>query len=152
MELMIKPFDKLSIHELYALLQLRSEVFVVEQTCVYNDLDDLDQQAWHLILTKDNRVAGTARILPGGTRFPQVSIGRVVVSPHFRRQNLGKLVMQEAMNFAFSHFAAREIKISAQLYLEKFYADLGFNRITEVYDEDGIPHIGMLAKNAVPMG
>lgn len=146
MDISIKPFDELDIHELYSLLQLRSEVFVVEQTCIYNDLDDLDQLAWHLILKKDNRVAGTARILPGGTRFPQVSIGRVVVSPHFRRRNFGKLVMQEAMKFAFSHFTASEIKISAQLYLEKFYEDLGFRRITEIYDEDGIPHIGMLAK------
>ncbi len=146
MYISIKPFDELGTHELYGLLQLRSEVFVVEQTCIYNDLDDLDQLAWHLILKNDNRVAGTARILPGGTRFPQVSIGRVVVSPHFRRQNLGKLVMQEAMKFAFSHFAASEIKISAQLYLERFYEDLGFRRIMEIYDEDGIPHIGMLAK------
>lgn len=146
MYISIKPFDELGTHELYGLLQLRSEVFVVEQTCIYNDLDDLDQLAWHLILKNDKRVAGTARILPGGTRFPQVSIGRVVVSPHFRRQNLGKLVMQEAMKFAFSHFAASEIKISAQLYLERFYEDLGFRRITEIYDEDGIPHIGMLAK------
>lgn len=146
MYISIKPFDELGTHELYGLLQLRSEVFVVEQTCIYNDLDDLDQLAWHLILKKDNRVAGTARILPGGTRFPQVSIGRVVVSPHFRRRNFGKLVMQEAMKFAFSHFAASEIKISAQLYLERFYEDLGFRRITEIYDEDGIPHIGMLAK------
>ena len=146
MYISIKPFDELGTHELYGLLQLRSEVFVVEQTCIYNDLDDLDQLAWHLILKKDNRVAGTARILPGGTRFPQVSIGRLVVSPHFRVHILGKLVMQEAMKFAFSHFAASEIKISAQLYLERFYEDLGFRRITEIYDEDGIPHIGMLAK------
>ncbi|HAX95509.1 MAG TPA: GNAT family N-acetyltransferase [Prolixibacteraceae bacterium] len=146
MKISIKPFDKLGIHELYSILQLRSEVFVVEQSCIYNDLDDLDQQAYHLILTKGSRIAGTARILPGGSRFPQVSIGRVVVSPHFRRQNLGKLVMQEAMKFAYTHFEASEIKISAQLYLERFYEDLGFKRITEVYDEDGIPHIGMLAK------
>lgn len=146
MDITIKPFDELGIHELYGILKLRSEVFVVEQTCIYNDLDDLDQQAWHLILKKDNRMAGTARILPGGTRFPQVSIGRVVVSPHFRRQNLGRLVMQEAMKFAFNHFGATEIKISAQLYLERFYEDLGFKRITEIYDEDGIPHIGMLVK------
>lgn len=140
----VKGFDELSGQELYDILQLRSEVFVVEQNCVYNDLDGLDKEAVHLFVTKGRSVAGAARILPGGTRFQEVSIGRVVVSKDFRGHNLGRRIMQEAIAVAVSEFNAAKIKISAQLYLEQFYGSLGFSTITDVYDEDGIPHVGML--------
>jgi ElaA protein len=140
----IKPFSELSTDELYNLLQLRSEIFVVEQQCIYNDLDGLDRQAAHLMMQEDGIMVATARILPSGTRFPQVSIGRVVVHQAYRGRELGKTVMLEAIRFATQTYQATEIKISAQLYLKRFYGDLGFTTITGIYDEDGIPHIGMI--------
>jgi ElaA protein len=144
MEIIIKRYNDLSIDELHDMLQLRCEVFVVEQTCVYNDLDGWDKHATHVYLYNGGLIIATARILPAGTRFPQVSIGRVVVHPGFRKREYGKLIMQKAINFAVQNWNAQEIKISAQLYLKKFYEDLGFKQSTGIYDEDGIPHIGMI--------
>lgn len=144
MHVTIKPFSDLTLSELYEILRLRSEIFVVEQNCVYNDLDGLDKEAFHLIITTGGLIVATARILPAGTRFPQVSIGRVVVHKGYRGRDLGRTVMKSALQFAVNKWSAPKIKISAQLYLKKFYEDLGFKTITEIYDEDGIPHIGMV--------
>ncbi len=144
MELHVKPFNELSAAELYSLLKLRAEVFVVEQTCIYNDLDGLDDQSDHLFITKNHLAVAIARVLPPNTRFPQPSIGRVVVHPEFRKQALGKAIMQEAIRHTREKYGPQPIKISAQLYLKKFYEDLGFQQATPEYDEDGIPHIGML--------
>jgi ElaA protein len=144
MEIIIKPYSELNVDELHDMLQLRSEVFVVEQTCVYNDLDGWDKHATHIFIYEDELIVAYARILPAGTRFPQTSIGRVVVNPGFRKRDFGKLIMTKALDFAVQVWNAQEIKISAQLYLKKFYEDLGFETATEIYDEDGIPHIGMI--------
>ena len=144
MNLIIKPFSDLTLSELYEILRLRSEIFVVEQNCVYNDLDGLDIQAFHVIITTGGTIIATARILPSGSRFPQVSIGRVVVHRDYRGRDFGRIVMRNAIQFAISKWSPAEIKISAQLYLKKFYEDLGFTTATEIYDEDGIPHIGMI--------
>jgi ElaA protein len=144
MEIIIKPYSDLNVDELHDMLQLRSEVFVVEQTCVYNDLDGWDKHATHIFIYEDELIVAYARILPAGTRFPQTSIGRVVVNPGFRKRDFGKLIMTKALDFAVQVWNAQEIKISAQLYLKKFYEDLGFKTATEIYDEDGIPHIGMI--------
>lgn len=144
LQITITSFQQLTLHKLYDILQLRSEIFVVEQNCVYNDLDGYDQKAYHLIMELDKRTIGTARILPGGSRFAQVSIGRVVVHKEFRSRNYGKLLMKQAIEYAREKWNDPEIKISAQLYLKKFYEDLGFKTVSEVYDEDGIPHIGMI--------
>jgi ElaA protein len=144
MEIIIKPYSELNVDELHDMLQLRSEVFVVEQTCVYNDLDGWDKHATHIFIYEDELIVAYARILPAGTRFPQTSIGRVVVNPGFRKRDFGKLIMTKALDFAVQVWNAQEIKISAQLYLKKFYEDLGFKTATEIYDEDGIPHIGMI--------
>ncbi len=143
MELHIKPFNELTATELYALLQLRAEVFVVEQTCIYNDLDGLDAQADHLFITEQLQPVAIARILPPQSRFPQPSIGRVVVHPNFRHRNLGKAIVREALQYTIAKYGQKPVKISAQLYLKKFYEDLGFQQTTPEYDEDGIPHIGM---------
>lgn len=144
MEIIIKPYSELNVDELHDMLQLRSEVFVVEQTCVYNDLDGWDKHATHIFIYEDELIVAYARILPAETRFPQSSIGRVVVNPGFRKRDFGKLIMTKALDFAVQVWNAQEIKISAQLYLKKFYEDLGFKTTTDIYDEDGIPHIGMI--------
>lgn len=144
MEIIIKPYSELNVDELHDMLQLRSEVFVVEQTCVYNDLDGWDKHATHIFLYEDELILAYARILPAETKFTQTSIGRVVVNPGFRKRDFGKLIMTRAIEFAIQEWKAKEIKISAQLYLKKFYEDLGFTTVTDIYDEDGIPHIGMI--------
>lgn len=139
-----KPFQKLTPEELYDILQLRAEIFVVEQTCIYNDLDGLDKQAIHLFAIKEKKVVAYARLLKPGTRFPDFSIGRVVVKMQERQTGLGKQIMEEAKNFIIHEWDAGQIKISAQKYLQKFYEDLGFKVVTKEYLEDGIPHLGML--------
>ncbi len=143
LEIFIKKYEELAVDELYDILQLRSEVFVVEQACVYNDLDGLDKKAAHIWISEGRKIIATARILPAGVRFHQVSIGRVVVHPKYRGREIGKLIMRRAITYAQESMLAKEIKVSAQLYLKKFYEELGFRVATEVYDEDGIPHIGM---------
>lgn len=139
-----KTFKELSLDELYEILQLRAEIFVVEQNCVYNDLDGLDKSAVHQFLKKDGEIVAYSRLLKPGNRFPECSIGRVVVKKSERRTGLGIELMNEAKNFILNEWKATKIKISAQKYLRKFYEDLGFVIVTDEYLEDGIPHFGML--------
>ncbi len=141
-------FGDLSTEQLYALLTLRQRVFVVEQTCPYLDCDGLDAPAWHLWATRAGSDApqAYARILPPGTRYPQASIGRVVTAPESRRTGLGKELMRQALVAAERRLGPGPIRISAQLYLQRFYEELGFVRQGDVYDEDGIPHISMLRR------
>lgn len=142
-----KNFYELSHDELYDILQLRSEIFVVEQQCIYNDLDGLDKAAVHQFLKKEGKIIACSRLLQPGTRFPQFSIGRVVVKHSERNTGLGKALMEEAKNFMTNEWKATRIKISAQKYLQKFYEDLGFQVVTAEYSEDGIPHVAMLFEN-----
>lgn len=144
MEFEYKHFSDLSVDELYDILKLRSEIFVVEQNCVYNDLDDLDKEATHQFLRKSGRIVAYARLLPPGTRFPDYSIGRVVVKQSERGTGIGIQLMREAKKFMKNVWGATRIKVSAQKYLRKFYEDLGFQVVTDEYLEDGIPHFGML--------
>jgi ElaA protein len=139
-----KHFNNLSNAELYDMLRLRAEIFVVEQTCIYNDLDGLDKKAVHLIIKKNDEIVGCSRLLQPGTRFPDFSIGRVVVKKNMRGAGLGIRMMEEAKKYMIEKWDAKNIKVSAQKYLQKFYEDLGFSVITEEYPEDGIPHVGML--------
>jgi len=141
-----KHFNDLSNQELYDLLRLRAEIFVVEQTCIYNDLDGLDKDAVHLIIKKDDEIVACSRLLQPGTRFPDFSIGRVVVRKNLRGTGLGIKMMEEAKNFMLKEWKAETIKVSAQKYLQKFYDDLGFSAVTKEYLEDGIPHVGMVFK------
>lgn len=147
MKFVFKTFNELSPSELYEILRLRAEIFVVEQNCVYNDLDDLDQSAIHQFLIENNTIIAYARILPPGTRFPDFSIGRVVVKKSARMRGLGIELMKTAIDFLRNKYKPSKIKISAQKYLRKFYEDLGFEVLTEEYLEDGIPHFGMMYKN-----
>jgi ElaA protein len=140
----VKAFKKLNTTELYQLLQLRSEVFVVEQNCVYQDLDNKDQNSYHLLCYVDNQLAGYARLLPAGVSYYEAAIGRVVIASQYRGIKLGKQIMETAINFCGQLFLNSPIRISAQAYLLKFYNSLGFVEIGHIYHEDGIPHIEML--------
>lgn len=139
-----KHFSELTTDELYDILQLRAEIFAVEQNCVYNDLDGLDKMAVHQFIRKNGEMVAYSRLLQPGTRFSNHSIGRVVVKESERGTGLGIKMMQEAKAFILNKWNAPDIKISAQKYLQKFYEDLGFRIVTEEYLEDGIPHFGML--------
>ena len=144
MQVSIKTFDALTIHELYQILRLRSEVFVVEQDCVYQDVDNKDQKALHIIGMKDGQVVAYTRVFKPGDYFDNVSIGRVVVSQEQRQYGLGKQIMLASLAAIDQRFPNKPIEISAQSYLLKFYTDLGFRVIGEEYLEDGIPHRRML--------
>jgi len=144
MPFVFKTFQELATGDLYDILQLRSEIFVVEQNCVYNDLDGFDKVAVHLFFKNEEKIIAYARILKPGTRFADFSIGRVVVKESERGTGLGIELMEAAKSYIISGLGAYRIKISAQSYLQRFYETLGFEVITEMYLEDGIPHFGML--------
>jgi ElaA protein len=139
-----KPFTELTAYELYAVMKLRNEVFVVEQNCVFQDADDKDQYCHHLLGTVNDNLAVYARLVPAGISYPEVSIGRVITSPHYRGTGLGKALMAHAINECYRLFGEQPIKIGAQLYLKTFYESFGFNQTSEMYLEDDIPHIEML--------
>jgi len=139
----IKRFEALSVEELYDLLQLRSEVFVVEQNCVYQDIDGKDRKALHLIGEYDSKVVAYARLFNAGDYFEAASIGRVVVGTQYRDKKWGQELMQQAIAAIEVNFKTTKITISAQLYLKKFYESHGFIATGEMYLEDDIPHIEM---------
>lgn len=146
MEISVKTFNELNTTELYNILQLRSEIFVVEQDCVYQDLDGKDQHALHVIGTKNNKVVAYTRIFKAGDYFKEASIGRVVVAQDARRYGYGKVIMEASIEAVKKKLGETDIKISAQTYLKRFYNSLGFNEVGEGYLEDGIPHIAMTIK------
>ena len=140
----LKRFDELSPQELYAVLQLRNEVFVVEQNCVFQDADNLDQPSWHLMGFSDGNLVAYTRLVPAGAAYKEPSIGRVVTSPLVRRSGAGKQLMQRSIEEVYRLFGRQPIRIGAQLYLKKFYEGFGFRQVSEVYLEDGIEHIYMI--------
>jgi ElaA protein len=144
-----KHFTELSIEELYAILQLRNEVFSVEQNCVYQDADNKDQPAYHLCGWAGKNLAAYCRILPHGIAYEHPSIGRVVTSPQYRKGGYGREMMQRAVTKTIEQFNDPVIIIGAQLYLKKFYESIGFVQKSEPYMEDGIPHIEMQYGNNV---
>jgi len=144
LKIITKSFTELTITELYAILQLRSEVFVVEQDCVYQDIDDKDQKAVHVIGYKNTKVIAYTRIFKSGDYFKQASIGRVVVKKNERKYGYGHVIMKHSINIINNNFKETIIKISAQKYLKDFYESHGFTLVGEEYLEDGIPHIGMI--------
>jgi|SRR5690554_3623668 ElaA protein len=146
MEFYTKNFDQLTRNELYALLQLRSEVFVVEQDCVYQDVDGKDSKALHLLGFQDGQLLAYARLFRPGDYFAEASIGRVVVKQSARQFGYGHQLMKAAVEVVEKEFNTPTIQISAQRYLEKFYTAHGFITFGEPYLEDGIPHIAMLRK------
>ncbi|WP_115460741.1 GNAT family N-acetyltransferase [Winogradskyella aurantiaca] len=140
----IKYFDELSINELYELLRLRSEVFVVEQDCVYQDIDSKDQKAVHVLGYDNNKLVAYTRLFKPGDYFNESSIGRVVVREKARGSGAGYDIMNASITFINDVLKKFEIRISAQTYLKKFYNNLGFKEVGEGYLEDGIPHINMI--------
>jgi len=141
----LKTFNELSVMELYCILQLRAEVFVVEQNCPYLDTDGKDLKCFHLMGYDENGVLiAYSRIVPAGISFKEVSIGRVVSSPKVRNTGAGKALMQKAIEEIKLKFGEIPIRIGAQLYLQKFYESFGFVLASEEYLEDNIPHIEML--------
>lgn len=140
----LKKFDDLTPHELYAILQLRNAVFVVEQACVFQDADSKDQGSHHLMGFDNSTLIAYTRLLPPHLVYEQASIGRVVTAPAVRRYGVGKTLMQQSINAVYNLFGTGPIKIGAQLYLKKFYESFGFVQIGAPYLEDGIPHIYML--------
>ena len=143
LEWKIKRFNQLSASELYNLLQLRSEVFIVEQNCVYQDIDGKDQKALHLIGEFNSKIVAYARLFQAGDYFENASIGRVVVGTDYRDKKWGHELMQFAIAGIEEYFSTTKITISAQLYLQKFYESHGFVTTSETYLEDDIPHIEM---------
>ena len=139
----LKPFAELTPFELYALLRLRSEVFVVEQQCIFLDMDDKDQVCHHLMGYIGEDLAVSVRVVPPGISYTEPSIGRVVSSPKYRRIGLGKTLMQQAIEVTEALYGKVPIKIGAQQYLERFYSALGFVTCSEMYLEDDIPHVKM---------
>ena len=142
----IKSFEELSIHELYEILKVRQEVFVVEQTCYYLDADGYDQKALHLFAEKEGKVVAYCRIFPKGVKYPETSIGRVLTHPDFRNLKLGKTLISFALEAIKTRFNTTECRISAQDYLIKFYSDFGFQDTGKKYLEDDIPHTEMARK------
>jgi ElaA protein len=144
----LKKFDDLTPHELYSILQLRNEVFVVEQNCVYQDADDKDRSSYHFTGWINDRPIAYARLLPKGAVYEDyVSIGRVVVSPSARGTGIGKELIQRSIEQANTLFGTVPIKIGAQIYLKIFYSEFGFQQTSDIYLEDGIEHIEMIRYN-----
>ncbi|WP_428743474.1 GNAT family N-acetyltransferase [Tenacibaculum sp.] len=144
MNFIIKKFQELTTSELYELLQLRSEVFVVEQDCVYQDLDGKDQKALHVIGVKDGKIIAYTRLFNRGEYFDTPSIGRVVVKESERKYGYGHDLIKASIKAIVDNYNETTITISAQTYLQKFYESHGFKQIGEGYLEDGIPHIRMV--------
>ena len=143
----IKRFEALSTLEMYSILKLRSEVFVVEQNCVYQDIDGKDMKALHLFGEDDGKIIAYSRLFNVGDYFENASIGRVVVAENCRNKKYGHDLMREAISAIETHFQEIKITISAQLYLKKFYESHGFVQTSETYLEDDIPHIEMKKSN-----
>lgn len=142
----IKKFAELSLSELYELLRIRSEVFVVEQNCVYQDLDGDDQNSIHLWLTVSGRVVALCRVCPAGTHLPEISIGRVITT--VRGKGYGKQLMLHAIDVAVERYGAEQIILEAQEYAKDFYESVGFKVNSELFMLDGIPHVKMVWKRS----
>lgn len=141
----LKSFEGLTLAELYKILQLRIEVFIIEQTCFYQDCDNKDLVSYHFWAEMDGEIAAYCRIVPVGVSYDnEVSIGRVISNPKFRGQNFGRQLMQNAIETTSNLYPQYSIRISAQSYLQKFYESFGFQQVSEEYLEDDIPHIEML--------
>ncbi len=140
----IKTFKDITPLELYAVLRLRSEVFVVEQNCVFLDMDNKDQFSYHLMGWDDTTLAASTRLIAPGKVYEQMSIGRVVTSPLYRGSGIGRELMEVSIEKCYELFGKGHIKIGAQLYLKKFYESLGFEQTGDMYLEDDIEHVEMI--------
>ena len=142
METVVKKFEELTLEELYEILKARAEVFVVEQNCPYQDLDEVDKDAYHVYLKEGGNIVAYLRVIDKGKRLDEVSIGRVISLK--RRCGLGKKLMEIGLRTAKEKFGADRVKIGAQVQAKAFYESCGFEQISGEYLEDGIPHIYMI--------
>ena len=146
MKIAVKNFQELSVEELYQILRLRSDVFVVEQECIYQDMDGKDSLAVHILGMEDEKIIAYTRIFAPGDYYDQPCIGRVVVDKQRRGEEKGKEIMEVSIKYVMDNYQDKDIVLSAQKYLEKFYKDLGFFVEGDEYLEDGIPHQKMILK------
>lgn len=142
----LNKFDELTVKQLYSYLQLRVNVFVVEQKCPYPELDGYDEKAFHLAYIENEKLLAYARILPPGVKYDRISIGRVIVSIEARGRGIAKELMKESLVFIQKNWSYQEVQLQAQSHLRSFYGSFGFESISEDYDEDGIPHVDMIRK------
>ncbi|MCY6485508.1 GNAT family N-acetyltransferase [Clostridium aestuarii] len=142
----LKKFEELKVKELYEILKIRNEVFVVEQQCAYQDCDGKDEKSYHLYLQDNGKIIAYLRILKKGVSYDEISIGRVLVHKNYRGKGISREMMLKAINFIDLNLNEKEIKIQAQSYLVNFYGSLGFKETSNEYLEDNIPHIDMLYK------
>ena len=143
MEWKIKSFEELTADEIYDILKLRCEVFIVEQHCFYQDVDMRDRHAYHVMALDNGSIASYLRILQKGVSYPEASIGRVLTARKYRHRGIGRELMQRAMDYITGEMGEREIRISAQVYLRGFYECLGFEPVSEIYSDAGVDHIEM---------
>ena len=142
MEIVVKHFYELTLDELYEILKARAEVFVVEQNCAYQDLDEVDKEAYHVYLREEGKIVAYLRVLDKEKRYDEVSLGRVITIK--RRCGYGTQVMKAGIEVAREKFGAKKIKIGAQLQAKPFYEQVGFRQISDEYMEEGIPHVYMI--------
>ncbi len=148
MEWKMKKYKDLTIEELYKILKVRNEVFVVEQQCPYQDCDGKDQFSYHLFLEDNKEIIAYCRIVEKGVSYDNMSIGRVLVIEKYRRKGVARKMLINAIRFIEENLNETTIRISGQLYLKDFYKNLDFKEVTDVYLEDNIPHIEMLYQKA----
>ncbi|MBU3173651.1 GNAT family N-acetyltransferase [Clostridium estertheticum] len=142
----LKKFEELKVEEIYKILEIRNEIFIVEQQCDYQDCDGKDENAYHLYLQDNGKIIAYLRILKKGVSYDEISIGRVLVQKNYRGKGRSRELMLRAINFIELKLNEKEIKIQAQSYLVNFYGSLGFKETSNEYLEDNIPHIDMLYK------
>jgi ElaA protein len=140
----VKKFNELASDEIYKILKLRNEVFIVEQNCAFQDCDDKDQNSYHLFLEDNEDIVAYLRILEKGISYNEISIGRVLIQKEYRKKGIAREMMLRAINFIQDNLNEKSIRISAQSYLVDFYKSLGFKEVSDLYYEDNIPHIEML--------
>jgi ElaA protein len=142
----VKAFKDLTVDELYAILQLRETVFIVEQNCIYNDIDNLDQVCYHLFSEDQNtgKIIAYTRLVPANVKFDVPAVGRLISDKNYRGKGLGRALMVKSIEEVCRLFNTNVVKISAQTYLLNFYVSLGFKPISQPYDEDGIEHVDMI--------
>ncbi|HYH98549.1 GNAT family N-acetyltransferase [Hyalangium sp.] len=143
-----RRFPELTVDELYRVVALRQQVFIVEQKSIYQDADGYDRGSHHLLGGLPGEpepfLAAYLRVLPPGLKYPEASFGRVITAPRVRSQGYGKTLVEKGLSFIETHFPGAPVRIGAQHYLQRFYEGYGFRPISDVYDEDGVPHIDMI--------
>ncbi|WFD10931.1 GNAT family N-acetyltransferase [Tepidibacter hydrothermalis] len=149
MNFKIKKFSELTPDELYEILRIRNEVFIIEQTCIFQDCDEKDQKSYHLFCIDNGKIIAYLRILEKGVSYSEISIGRVLVDKKHRGKGLARDILLKAIDFIENNLNEKEIRISAQNYLVDFYKSLGFSTASDMYLEDGIPHIDMFYNNTI---